>query len=80
MDSIPNLYWSIKSEGKSSQETRGVVASGASRVGYTILAAVFIAFFIADELLHKYRESRLRKFSIGQNRASSQESRGEGER
>ena len=80
MESFPNLYWSIRSEGKSSQEPRDVTATSVSRVGYTILAAIFIIFFVADELVHKYRESRRRKVSTGQNRASSAERDVESER
>ena len=80
MESFANLFWSIRSEGKSSQETRNATATSLSRVGYTFLAAIFVVFFVADELLHKYRESRRRKLSTEQNRASSAERDAESER
>ena len=79
MQSFPNLFWSIRSEDKPSQETRDITETGLSRVGYIILASLFIVFFVADELLHMYRKSKLRKLSTGQNRASALKSDDEGE-
>ena len=79
MESFPNLFWSIRPEEKQSQETRDLTETRLSRVGYIILASLFIAFFVADELLHRYRESKRRQLSTGQNRASVMESDDEGE-
>ena len=80
MESFPKLYWSERSEGERSRETREATATSSSRVGYALLAAIFIVFFVIDELLHKFRESRRRKVSTGQNRASSAERDVESER
>ncbi len=74
MESFPNLFWSIRSEDKPSQETRDLTGTRLSRVGYIILAALFIGFFVADEALHRYREIRRRKLSMGKNSASAMES------
>ena len=79
MESFPNLAWSIRSQDKPSQETRDVTETRLSRVGYIILASLFIAFFVADELLHRYRESKRRKLSTGQNKVSAVESDDEGQ-
>ena len=77
MESFPKLYWSERSEGERSRETRKATATSSSRVGYALLAAIFIVFFVIDELLHKFRESRRRKLSTGHKRASSAEPDGE---
>ena len=74
METFSNLVWSIRSQDKPTQETRDVTETRLSRVGYIILASLFIAFFVADELLHRYRESKRRKLSTGQNKASAVES------
>ena len=74
MESFPNLFWSIRSEDKPSQEPRNLTETRLSRVGYIILAALFIFFFVADELLNRHRESRRRKLSAGQKRISVVES------
>ena len=71
MESFPNLFWSIRPEEKQSQETRDLTETRLSRVGYIILAALFIVFFIVDELLHRYRGMRRRKLSTGQKRTSA---------
>ena len=73
MESFPNLFWSIRPEEKPSQETLDLTETSLSRVGYIMLAALFIAFFVVDELLHRYRGFRRRKLSTGQKRASAVE-------
>ena len=74
MESFPNLFWSIRSEDKPSQVPRDLTETRLSRVGYIILAALFIFFFVADELLNRHRESRRRKLSAGKKRISVVES------
>ena len=69
MESFPNLFWSMRSEDSPSQEQVDVTATRLSRLGYIILATLFIVFFVADELSNRYRESRDRKLSARQRRA-----------
>ena len=73
MESFPNLVWSIRSEDKPSQETRDLTETSLSSVGYIILAALFIIFFVADEVLHRCREGKRRKLSARQKEASATE-------
>ena len=77
MELFPNLFWSIRSEDKPSQEARDLTETRVNRAGYIILAVLFIVFFVADELVNRCRENKRRKVPTRQKRESLLESNSE---
>ena len=74
MESFPNLFWSLRSSDKSVQAAYDLTETRLTRLSYTILAALFIIFFVADELANRYRENKWRKHAAGHKKVSAMES------
>ena len=63
MESIPNLWWSVTTKDRSAKVSRDVTESRFTRLSYKMVAALFIIFFVIDELVNKYREKKYGKYS-----------------
>ena len=73
MESFPNLFWSFRSAHKSAQAPCDLTETRASRLCYKIVAALFLIFFVIDELVDRYRENRYGKYSAGKKKLSAME-------
>ena len=62
MESIPNLWWSLTSKDRPAKVSRDRTETRVSRLSYKMVAALFIVFFVIDELLSRYRENKYGKY------------------
>ena len=62
MESIPNLWWSLTSKDRSAEVSRDLTETRVSRLSYKMVAAIFIVFFVIDELVTRYRENKYGKY------------------
>ena len=73
MESLPNLFWSYRSVNKSAQAPCDLTETRLTRLCYKIVAALFIIFFVTDELVNRIREKRYGKYSVGKKKLSEME-------
>ena len=73
MESFPNLFWSFRSTHNSAQAPCDLTETRLTRLCYKIVAALFIIFFVTDELVNRYRENRYGKYSAGKKKLSEME-------
>ena len=62
MESIPNLWWSVTSKDRSGKVSDDRTETRVSRLSYKMVAAIFIVFFVIDELVSRYRENKYGKY------------------
>ena len=62
MESIPNLWCSLTSKDRSAKVFGDRTETRVSRLSYKMVAAIFIVFFVIDELVTRYRENTYGKY------------------
>ena len=73
MESIPNLWWSLTSKDRPAKVSRDRTETRVSRLSYKMVAALFIVFFVIDELLSRYRENKYGKYCPEKKKLSVKE-------
>ena len=68
-----NLFWLFTSGDEAVQPPCSITEARLTRLTYIIVAALFIVFFVTDELVNRYRENRREKCCARKNTASALE-------